>query len=109
MRWRWGGGGGGGGGDGYLNDIIPESLFEEMLPHSNANNCHAIGLYTYDAFISAAKEFPEFGNFGNIYITILMIIQVEYDYCVRVQYQLGFRFIGFRVCKISNIIRTLQY
>jgi len=60
-----GGGGGGGGGDGYLSDIIPESMFDDMLKYRNDPQCHAVGFYTYDAFISAAKEFPDFGNTGD--------------------------------------------
>ncbi|KAI5577631.1 hypothetical protein BDE02_09G126200 [Populus trichocarpa] len=56
---------GGDGGDGYLSDIIPESTFEAFLKYRNDPQCHAVGFYTYDAFISAAKEFPDFGYTGD--------------------------------------------
>ncbi|PNT21336.2 hypothetical protein POPTR_009G141800v4 [Populus trichocarpa] len=60
-----GGGGGGDGDDGYLSDIIPKSTFDALLKFRNDPRCHAVGFYTYDAFISAAKEFPDFGNTGD--------------------------------------------
>ncbi|XP_058009509.1 inactive chitinase-like protein 1 [Hevea brasiliensis] len=60
-----GGGGGGGGGDGYLGSIISRSTFEEMLKHRNDAACPAKGFYTYDAFITAAKDFPDFGTTGD--------------------------------------------
>jgi len=55
----------GGGGDGYLSDIIPESMFDDLLQDRNHFLCPAAGFYTYEAFISAAKEFPDFGNTGD--------------------------------------------
>jgi chitinase len=58
-------GGGGGGGGGYLCDIIPESTFDALLKYRNDTRCPAAGFYTYDAFISAAKEFPDFGYTGD--------------------------------------------
>jgi chitinase len=36
-----------------------------LLKYRNDPQCHAVGFYTYDAFISAAKEFPDFGNTGD--------------------------------------------
>lgn len=53
----------GGGGD--LSDILPKSLFEEMLLHRNNIACPAQGFYTYEAFIEAAKFFPSFGSNGD--------------------------------------------
>ena len=40
-------------------------MFDDMLKYRNDPQCHAVGFYTYDAFISAAKEFPDFGNTGD--------------------------------------------
>jgi len=57
--------GGGDGDDGYLSDIIPKSKFDALLKFRNDARCPAVGFYTYDAFISAAKEFPDFGNTGD--------------------------------------------
>ncbi|XP_010465017.1 PREDICTED: basic endochitinase B-like [Camelina sativa] len=50
---------------GDLSDIITKSLFEDMLSHRNHFLCPARGFYTYDAFITAAKSFPEFGTTGD--------------------------------------------
>lgn len=36
-----------------------------MLKHRNDGGCKAKGFYTYDAFIKAAKAFPNFGTTGN--------------------------------------------
>ncbi|KAK7264502.1 hypothetical protein RJT34_32111 [Clitoria ternatea] len=36
-----------------------------MLKHRNDNACPARGFYTYDAFISAAKSFPDLGTTGD--------------------------------------------
>ncbi|XP_058090713.1 basic endochitinase-like [Magnolia sinica] len=48
-----------------LSSLIPQSLFEEMLLHRNDAACPANGFYTYDAFISAASAFPDFGAVGD--------------------------------------------
>ncbi|MFI3449541.1 glycoside hydrolase family 19 protein, partial [Klebsiella pneumoniae] len=48
-----------------LEEIISRGTFEVFLPKRNDNRCPATGFYTYDAFIEAAKAFPEFGNTGN--------------------------------------------
>ncbi|TYI37878.1 hypothetical protein ES332_A03G246400v1 [Gossypium tomentosum] len=65
-----GGGGGGGrrgsGGDGgALGDIISSEMFEEMLPYRNHYLCAAANFYTYDAFIAAAKLYPDFAATGD--------------------------------------------
>ncbi|EEF36642.1 probable inactive chitinase-like protein LaCIC [Ricinus communis] len=59
-----GGGGGGGGGD--LGSIISRSTFDQLLKHRNDGACPGKGFYTYDAFISAAKDFPGFGTTGDV-------------------------------------------
>ncbi|KAJ0249415.1 hypothetical protein HA466_0149110 [Hirschfeldia incana] len=51
---------------GDLSDIISRDMFYEMLPHMNENDCTAKVFFTYDAFITAAKSFPRFGNTGNL-------------------------------------------
>ena len=48
-----------------LSSIIPESLFEEFLKYRNDRRCNGRGFYTYEAFLGAAKDYPEFGNAGN--------------------------------------------
>jgi chitinase len=40
-------------------------MFDDMLKYRNDPQCPAVGFYTYNAFISAAKEFPDFGNTGD--------------------------------------------
>ncbi|MBA0799319.1 hypothetical protein Gohar_009842 [Gossypium harknessii] len=61
-----GGGGGGSGGDGgALGDIISSELFEEMLAYRNDPRCPAANFYTYDAFIAAAKLYPDFAATGD--------------------------------------------
>ena len=47
-------------------DIITEEFFEKMLPYRNDGRCHAVGFYTYSAFITAAKDFPCFGTTGDL-------------------------------------------
>ncbi|KAJ7978683.1 Chitinase [Quillaja saponaria] len=56
-------GGDSGGGD--LESIIPRATFEAMLKYRDDVRCHAPGFYTYDAFIFAAKAFPNFGTTGD--------------------------------------------
>ncbi|CAF1704207.1 hypothetical protein HID58_053687 [Brassica napus] len=51
---------------GDLSGIISRDQFYEMLNHTNDNACYAIGFFTYDAFITAAKSFPSFGNTGDL-------------------------------------------
>ncbi|KAJ7978682.1 Chitinase [Quillaja saponaria] len=60
-----GGGGGGGGGSGDLESIIPRATFEDILKYSNDVRYPSQGFYTYDAFISAAEAFPNFGTTGD--------------------------------------------
>jgi len=48
-----------------LSDIFPRELFEEFLLHRNDPACPARGFYTYEAFIEAAKAFPDFGHAGD--------------------------------------------
>ncbi|XP_022762969.1 endochitinase 1-like [Durio zibethinus] len=55
------------GGDtgGGLADIITREIFEKMLPYRNDPRCHAVGFYTYNAFIAAAKSYPAFATTGD--------------------------------------------
>ncbi|EOA33438.1 hypothetical protein CARUB_v10020662mg [Capsella rubella] len=50
---------------GNLSDTISKAQFEDMLLHRNNYLCPAKGFYTYDAFITAAKSFPDFGTTGD--------------------------------------------
>ncbi|XP_010113258.2 endochitinase CH25 [Morus notabilis] len=45
--------------------MITRSLFDKMLKHRNDNRCPTHGLYTYDAFITAARSFNGFGTTGD--------------------------------------------
>lgn len=58
-----GGGGGGGGGD--IGSLVSRNTFNQMLKHRNDGGCPAKGFYTYDAFIAAAKSFPNFAKTGD--------------------------------------------
>ena len=49
-----------------ISNVISESLFDELLAYRNDPACPASGFYTYDAFITAARRFPEFGATGTI-------------------------------------------
>ncbi|KAF2609729.1 hypothetical protein F2Q70_00009867 [Brassica cretica] len=51
---------------GDLSDIFSRDQFYKMLKHMNDNACPARGFFTYDAFITAAKFFPSFGNTGDL-------------------------------------------
>ncbi|CAF1704215.1 hypothetical protein YC2023_038622 [Brassica napus] len=51
---------------GDLSDIFSRDQFYTMLLHMNDNACPARGFFTYDAFITAAKSFPSFGNTGDL-------------------------------------------
>ncbi|CAF2127308.1 endochitinase CH25 [Brassica rapa] len=51
---------------GDLSGIISRDQFYKMLKHMNDNACPARGFFTYDAFITAAKFFPSFGNTGDL-------------------------------------------
>ncbi|KAI6671587.1 hypothetical protein NL676_006472 [Syzygium grande] len=53
----------GGGRD--IGSLISQDLFNKMLKHRNDGNCPAKGLYTYNAFITAAKSFSGFGTMGD--------------------------------------------
>ncbi|XP_061355731.1 endochitinase A2-like [Gastrolobium bilobum] len=55
--------GGSGGGD--LGSIISRDKFNQMLKHRDDGGCQGKGFYTYDAFITAAKSFPNFGKTGD--------------------------------------------
>lgn len=48
-----------------VGKIISESLFNSMLPNRDNASCPAKGFYTYEAFITAASAFPEFGTSGS--------------------------------------------
>ena len=49
-----------------VSDIVTESVFNQLIPNRDVITCPAHGSYTYEAFLTAARRFPEFGNFGNI-------------------------------------------
>ncbi|KAJ9189459.1 hypothetical protein P3X46_000752 [Hevea brasiliensis] len=57
---------GGGVGFGDIGSIISKSTFEEFLKHRNDGACPANGFYTYEAFITAANDFPAFGSTGDV-------------------------------------------
>ncbi|GMN21747.1 hypothetical protein TIFTF001_048925 [Ficus carica] len=48
-----------------VSDIITKSVFDQLIPNRDFITCPAHGFYTYEAFLTAARRFPEFGNFGN--------------------------------------------
>ncbi|MCI35562.1 class I chitinase, partial [Trifolium medium] len=48
-----------------LGSLISRDTFNNMLKHRDDNGCQGKGFYTYDAFISAAKAFPNFANHGD--------------------------------------------
>ena len=50
---------------GGLGSLISRATFDEMLKHRNNGACPARGFYTYDAFLAAARAFPDFGNTGD--------------------------------------------
>ncbi|TYH85665.1 hypothetical protein ES332_D02G284500v1 [Gossypium tomentosum] len=54
-----------GAGGGALGDIVSRELFEKMLPYRNDPRCPAANFYTYDAFIAAAKLYPDFAAIGD--------------------------------------------
>ncbi|GJN09185.1 hypothetical protein PR202_ga27167 [Eleusine coracana subsp. coracana] len=47
-----------------VGSIITAQMFESMLSHRGDNPCQG-AFYTYDAFIKAANDFPDFGNTGD--------------------------------------------
>lgn len=51
--------------EGGIGDLITKELFEEMLLYRDDDRCPAHGFYTYDAFLAAAKDFPEFASTGD--------------------------------------------
>nr|AAC16011.1 basic chitinase [Elaeagnus umbellata] len=53
------------GGASGIESVISSNIFNQMLKHRNDGACKAKGFYTYDAFIKAAKAFPNFGTTGN--------------------------------------------
>ncbi|KAJ4973275.1 hypothetical protein NE237_006449 [Protea cynaroides] len=55
----------GGGGD-DISSLISQSLFNEILKHSNDAACPAKGFYNYNAFIAAAKSFNGFATTGDV-------------------------------------------
>ncbi|GAU43372.1 hypothetical protein TSUD_82180 [Trifolium subterraneum] len=60
------GGGRGSVGESDLGSLISRDTFNNMLNHRDDNGCQGKGFYSYDAFISAAKAFPDFANHGDI-------------------------------------------
>ncbi|KAK8626677.1 hypothetical protein V6N13_134310 [Hibiscus sabdariffa] len=51
---------------GSLGEIISREMFDEMLKYRNDPRCHAVGFYTYEAFITAAKSYPAFASTGDL-------------------------------------------
>ncbi|KAF4357226.1 endochitinase [Cannabis sativa] len=49
-----------------ISNIITPSIFEEMLTYRNDPRCKSNGFYAYDAFITAARNFPSFGTTGTL-------------------------------------------
>ncbi|XP_068645509.1 endochitinase-like [Aristolochia californica] len=47
-----------------VTSIITRELYDKMLPHRGNRLCEG-AFYTYDAFITAANSFPEFGTVGD--------------------------------------------
>ena len=45
--------------------IITQPLFDQFLTHRNDGLCEAKGFYTYNAFVTAARSFPQFGTTGD--------------------------------------------
>ncbi|XP_050226916.1 endochitinase-like [Mercurialis annua] len=56
---------GSGGGSG-VGSIITAPIFDQLLKYRNDGRCHAIGFYSYNAFISAANSFGGFGTSGDL-------------------------------------------
>ncbi|ERM96405.1 hypothetical protein AMTRI_Chr09g35830 [Amborella trichopoda] len=52
-------------GGGGVASLISQSLFDQMFKHRNENSCEGRDIYTYNAFITAAKSFPAFGTTGD--------------------------------------------
>ncbi|KAL6011877.1 Chitinase 1 [Asimina triloba] len=50
---------------GSLASLVSGSLFDQILKHRNDAACPAKGFYTYDAFINAARAFPNFAADGD--------------------------------------------
>jgi basic endochitinase B len=48
-----------------VGSVVPRDLFERLLLHRNDAACPARGFYTYDAFLAAARAFPDFGATGS--------------------------------------------
>ena len=49
-----------------VSNIISKDLFEEMLLHRNSDPNCAVGFYTYEGFLTAARSFPGFGATGTL-------------------------------------------
>ncbi|XP_062216866.1 chitinase 11-like [Phragmites australis] len=47
-----------------VSTIITQSMFGTMLRHRSEGNCEG-AFYTYDAFIKAANNYPDFGTTGD--------------------------------------------
>lgn len=54
-----------GSGGGGVGSIISRDTFNQMLKHRDDSGCEGKGFYTYEAFIAAAKYFPDLGNNGD--------------------------------------------
>lgn len=51
---------------GDIGPLISPALFDQMLKYRNDPRCSSNGFYTYDAFITAAKYFGDFGITGDV-------------------------------------------
>lgn len=47
-----------------ISSLITKKLFDTIFLHKDDNACPAKNFYTYDSFIHASKQFPEFGSTG---------------------------------------------
>nr|QGP73782.1 Endochitinase [Sedum alfredii] len=48
-----------------ISGLISSAMFDQMLRYRNDPRCQSNGLYTYNAFITAANSFPGFGTTGD--------------------------------------------
>lgn len=48
-----------------VGSVISASLFEQLLKHRNDPACEGKGLFTYNAFCTAARSFGGFGTTGD--------------------------------------------
>lgn len=51
-------------GSSAVAELVPQALFEQLFLHRGTAPCQG-GFYTYQAFLAAAKEFPDFAQQGS--------------------------------------------